>query len=220
MRHYKLFVIGLLLMAACKKADYLTDGGVHDPKTPLSVHEYLEQHPYKMFDSVLTIIDHYQLQEELDQTGTVFAPTDYSVREYMLLRRTEKRMKDENAVYTMDSLFSELTADSVRQYLFSEKLPVSGFKDEQPHLYDNAAGISCAVKKELHTGDGVNEWSSYPVYYLYYIKIRGDLDIPGVTPPPGEEDISVLCQTTGIETKSGGGPFLHVLNNRHVFARF
>lgn len=221
MRHYTIQILAcLLLLAACKKSDYLTDGGVHDPKTPLAIYEYLEQHPYKLFDSLLIIVDHYQLQEEMGQTGTFFAPTDYSIKLYMDRRRTEKKQKDENADYTMDSLFDDLTVDSVRQYMFSEELPVAGFTDEQPHLYDNAAGIRCAIKKERYTGDNVNEWSSYPVYYLYYVKIRGELDSPGVTPPIGEEDINVVCQTTGIETSSGNGPLLHVLSNKHVFARF
>jgi hypothetical protein len=219
MRFYQGYLIACLLwLCACSKSDYLTDGGLHDPKTPLSLYAYLEQHPYQLFDSLLTIVDHYQLQEELSQTTTFFAPTDYSINLYMELRKTEKRKKDENADYTMDSLFKELSADSIRQYMFTEKLPITSFQDEQVHLYKNAAGISCGLRKEKNTT--MNEWSSQPVYLLYYVKIVGQQDVAGVTPPVGEEDINVLCQTTGIETSSGTGPLLHVLSNKHFFTRF
>jgi hypothetical protein len=220
-KKYGLLIAGLLLLTvACKKADYLTDGGLHNPKTPLSVYDYLKEHPYKLFDTLILIVDHYKLQEELNHTGTFFASTNYSITLYMNVRLEQKKRTDENAKYTMDSLYKDLTADSVRQYMFSNKLPMSGFTDEQPHVFDNMVGTRFAVKKEKTTDRYYNEWSSVPVYFLYLIKIVGALDVPGTTPPANEEDIRVLCQTTGIETESGNGPLLHVLNNKHIFVRF
>jgi len=73
--------------------------------------------------------------------------------------------------------------------------------------------------KVLQTGAPYTDRTTAPTYLLFFVKVRGALDTPGVVPPPNESDINVLCQTTGIKT-SNGTTTLHVLNNTHVFSSY
>ncbi|WP_295121429.1 hypothetical protein [uncultured Chitinophaga sp.] len=210
----------LMVAVSCKKADYLTDSGVHSAKTPLTTYEFLKNHPWKSFDTLVTILDHYGLQEEVNGAGTFFAVTNRSIRNYMNMKQVQTEFWDENAKYTMDSLYRDLTADSIRQYMFADKIPVSALTSEDPVLKSSLAGTSMAVRKRRQQVS--TDFSFEPVYYLYLVKVRGGLDDPN-NPPSGNDpnvDATVLCQTTGIETQNGKGTILHVLQNSHGFVRF
>jgi hypothetical protein len=216
-----IMIIGAVLMGmatSCKKSNYLTDGGVHDPKTPLSNYDYLAQHPWKSFDTLLTIIDHYGLKNEVNSAATFFAPTNYSITAYMKIKLANARLIDENATYTFDSLYSDITIDSVKQYLFSQRITLNEAKNEA-QVYTSLGNTPCAVVKQLQTDYQYVERSSAATYLLYFIKVRGALDMPGTPPPANETDVQVVCQTTGIQT-SNGATLLHVLSNRHIFSSF
>jgi hypothetical protein len=196
----------------------LTDEGLHTAKTALSTYEYLKQHSWQSFDTLIAVIDHYNLQTEVNQAGTFFAPTDYSIARYMKLQLAQKKLINDNAKYTLDSLYSDITVDSVRQYLFREKITLSEAPAIQPKPYVSIADTKSAVVKQLQTTSTYTQYTVGETYLLYLIKVRGSLDVPGTPPPPNEVDISVQCQTTGIEPSSGG--ILHVLSNQHTFVRF
>jgi hypothetical protein len=51
-------VLAVVLLNSCKKNSYLTDGGLHSAQPPLSTYEYLKQHSWQSFDTLITIIDH------------------------------------------------------------------------------------------------------------------------------------------------------------------
>lgn len=208
----------MILATSCSKSEYFTDGGVHTANTPLSNYDYLKQHSWKSFDSMLLIVDYFGLKEELNNAPTVFAVTNYSISKYVALLKTQR---DENLPFTIDTLCKGLSADSVRQYFLGQKITL-----------DNAASTitagsslgktSCAVVKEMQPNNsGYYNWGNTPVYSLYYIKIIGALDDPNAPPVPGATDVDkkVICQTTGIETRNGTTS-LHVLTNLHVFVRF
>ncbi|UYQ91357.1 hypothetical protein MKQ68_14785 [Chitinophaga horti] len=211
--------VALMLATACSKADYLTDEGVHSAKTPLNAYEFLKSHPWKSFDTLVMIIDHYNLQEELNSTGTMFVPTNRSVNLYMEYKRDQKQKIDENAKYTLDSLYKDITADSVRQYFYPDKLTVAALENEFPVGIKNKLGQQMAYRKVKQQGYNT---TVTPVYFTYLIRVKGTIDDPN-NPPLGSDpnfDQSVLCQTTGIETENGKGPILHVLTNKHQFVRY
>jgi hypothetical protein len=217
-----LAVCGLILIASsCQKKDYLIDEGIHNPKSSLDTYEYLKQHSWKMFDTLIILVDHFNLKEEMNDAATVFAPTDYSIRRYIDIRQSALRVINESLVYNLDSLKKDMKADSVRQYFFGKKITLAEAKiNPEVDLVTSHANTSCAVSKELLTTSPQNfvQFSSTPTYALLLTFVRGALDIPGVVPPLNENDINVRCQTTGIEPASGG--ILHVLNNQHTFSRF
>lgn len=212
-------VFCLLLAVGCKKADYLTDTGIHEAITPLSNYDYLQQHSWRFFDTTIAIIDHYNLKDEVNNTPTFFAFTDYSIAAFLTARRTEKQQINANADYTLDSLYKYITVDSVRQYLFSEEIRMGDMPVNEAKQYTSEANTNMAVYRELQVANEFTVRTNSPTYLLYLVKVRGDLDIPGVIPPLNETDIRVRCQTTGILT-SNGSTVLHVLNNQHAFVRF
>lgn len=215
-----LLIVITLLATGCKKSEYLTDGGVHDPITSLSNYDYLQQNNWQLFDTLLLIVDHYQLKDEINKAPTFFAPTDFSIARYLKLKLDSVQLIDENLTYTLNDMYKDLSADSVRQYLLGEKVELSNTPTAiTPHI--TKAKTSCAVQKFLQTDGGYYQWGSSPVYSLYYIKVRGTLDDPNNPPLPNDPNVDsrVLCQTTGIGTSSGS-TVLHVLANTHVFVRF
>lgn len=215
-----LLIVNMFLATGCKKSEYLTDGGVHDTKTSLSNYDYLQQNSWQLFDTLLLMVDHYQLKDEINKAATFFAPTDFSIARYLKLKLDSIHLIDENLTYTLDDMYGDLSADSVRQYLLGEKIELANAPNTiTPHI--TLAKTSCAVQKFLQTDEGYYRWGSSPVYSLYYIKVRGSLDDPNNPPLPNDPSVDsrVLCQTTGIGTSSGN-TVLHVLANTHVFVRF
>lgn len=197
-----IFLAVLLLATSCKKDDYLTDGGLSVAETPLTTYDYLAAHQAKLFDTLLLVVDHYGLKDEINNAGTFFAPTDYSIKSYLVSKRTE-----ENPTYGLADLYDHLTADSVRMYLFNDKITMSSLTTTAT-TYLSKANTEASLSKVLQTDAQYYVWSSEPVYFMYYGKKYGSVTT------------NVLCQTTGILTQSGNGTVLHVLANTHRFVTF
>ena len=204
--------------ASCKKSSYLTDGGLSNPKSPLSTYEYLKQHQYHLFDTLIMVIDHYQMKEEVNAAQTFFAPTNYSINNYIRLRRAEVRLIDENATYTLNDMYNDVTADSLRMYCVKSRIELMTTPETATIVANNANTVT-AAQRILQPRPN-ESWSSAPIYYLYFIKVVNGLDPAGVTLPGDDpnRDIRAQCQTTGIEPASGG--ILNVLSNQHTFIRF
>lgn len=216
-----LALVFLMFMVSCKKKDYLIDEGIHNAKTSLSTYDYLKNHSWHSFDTFILIIDHYKMQDELNKSATVFATTDYSVKRFMDLKQSALRQINEKLTYTLDSLYKDVPADSVRQYLFEPRITLASAKvDPEIDLVKSKANTQCGFSKVLLQTSPENylQFTTTPSYSLYYTLVRGALDVPGVISPANEIDIRVQCQTTGIETASG--TTLHVLSNQHTFVRF
>jgi len=212
--------IGLLAFISCTKKDYLTDTGVHNAVTPLNNTDYLATNQFKQFDTLLQIINHFDgLKDEVNKAGTFFAPTDYSILLAINNRLRVKQQSDAFAAYTLDSLIKNITIDSMRQYLFTETITLDNAPEGQAKPYTSKGGTNQAVLKVLQTGAPYTDRTTAPTYLLFFVKVRGALDIPGVIPPTNENDLNVLCQTTGIKT-SNGTTTLHVLTNTHVFSSY
>ena len=209
----------VLLAGSCKKDDYLTDTGVHDPVTPLSNYDYLAKNQLHQFDTLLQIIDRFDAKAEVNKAATFFAPTDYAILATINKRLTEKQQVNPSATYTLDSLIMAINGDSLRQYMFNEEITLQNAPEFQAKAYTSIGRTTNATLKVLQTATPYIDRTSAATYLLYFVKVRGALDIPGVTPPLNENDLQVLCQTTGIKT-SNGATTLHVLSNLHFFSTF
>lgn len=206
MNRYIFFAV-LILLIGCKKDDYLTDGGLSKAVTPLSNYDYLANHTYHYFDTVILIIDHFKLKDSVNKAGTFFAFTDYSVTTLMNTLQ----------VTTLNELYSKVTSKLVTQYLFSDASITLDNADEAAKQYANWAGDATAlsaVKKieNTYVVNLVNSAPAYAYYTLQYVKINGVLDDSANMPPGDVADVSIPCQTTGIKT-SNGATTLHVLAN-------
>jgi hypothetical protein len=206
MNRYILFA-ALLLLIACKKNDYLTDGGLAKAVTPLSNYDYLANHNYHYFDTVVLIIDHFKLKDSVNKAGTFFAFTDFSVTTLMNALQ----------VTTLNDLYSKVTSKLVTQYLFSDAGITLDNAGEAAKQYANWAGndTTLSAVKKIENTYVVNLSSSSPAYRYYtlqYVKINGVLDGSPNMPPGDVADVTIPCQTTDIKT-GNGATTLHVLAN-------
>ena len=140
------------------------------------------------------------------------------------LKLTAKQATNPLATYTLDSLINDISADSIRQYMFNETIELESAPELKAQPYTSLGNTSMGVLKQLQTGSPYVDRTRAPTYLLYFVKVRGALDEPGVTPPVGQTDLLVVCQTTGIKTSGiktqPGSTTLHVLSNTHTFVRF
>jgi len=209
----------ILLGTGCKKNDYLTGGSLHEAITPLKNMDYLKSNSFKIFDTVTAIIEKFNLSNEVNDAKTFFAFTDYAVLNMINVKLAAKQTINPLATYTLDSLVKDMTADSIRQYIATETLDLDNSPELKAKPFTSKGNTSMGVLKQLQTGTPYTDRTKAPTYLLYFVKVRGALDEPGVIPPVNENDFLVLCQTTGIKT-SNGATTLHVLSNSHTFVRF
>ena len=210
---------GLFLVAGCKKDDYLSGGSLHDPITPLNNLDYLKSNSLKIFDTVAKIIESFDMSNEVNSAKTFFAFTDYSVVNMINLKLQIKQQVNPLATYTLDSLIKDINADSIKQYMFNETIELATATELKATPYTSLGNTSMGALKQLQIGAPYTDRTKAPTYLLYFVKVRGALDEPGVTQPVNENDLLVLCQTSGIKT-SNGNTTLHVLINNHTFVRF
>lgn len=207
-----------LTMVACKKAAYLTDDGIHVAEVNLSTYDYLAAHPNGMFDTLLLVIDHFKMKDEINQAKTFWAPSDYSVNRYYKQKADSVKFVDENAQYSFTQFLNEIPVDSVRAYIYNDAAYNLETATTSYKGISNSGNFNGFVYHKQKQGKAA--WSSQPVYYLYYVKVRGEADQIG---PDGtvtvkeddQSDVRVRCQTTGIRTSSG--TMLNVLANTHTF---
>lgn len=216
--YFIICILGIAYFTSCKKSDYLTDGGLSEAKTSLSKYDYLKQNKYHLFDTLIMVIDHYNMKEEVNSARTFFAVTNYSINNYINIKRDSVRRINENNKYTITDMYNDITADSLRMYILKSRVDLAT-APLQATIVSNDANTKAAIQRILQPKIA-EAWSSSPIYYLYYIKVRGTLDAPNATPQPNDPDVDLKtqCQTTGIEPSSGG--MLHVLSNNHTFIRF
>lgn len=201
-------LIIFMSITACTKDDYLTDSGLAKSETELTAYDYLKAHKYKMFDTLITLVDHYDLKETINSSGAFFAPNDYSIRRFLKIKTDSLRVStgSDEAIYTFDDLLNDptVTSHSILQYVFKEKIELNTATTSGQE-YKTLADTLITVKKIKTLESVYYEHSDAPVFFLYYCK---------------EGKANEVCQTTDILTQNGKGTVLHVLNNTHVFNLF
>ncbi|SEO95728.1 hypothetical protein SAMN05192574_11747 [Mucilaginibacter gossypiicola] len=206
-KNSSLFLLGLFMvisLGACKKNGYLTDGGVSKAYTSLSTYDYLKNNQYHQFDTVIMLIDHYQLKNTLNSAKTFFAFTDMSVNGLM------KTLK----VTSIDQLTDSVSAKLFTQYMFNKTITLDDATLSSV-LYTNEVGSTApsAIKK-ITTGVPVylaNSAPTFNYFTLEYVKVNGVVDGSPGAPDDDPVDLALQCQTTGVQTSSG--TTLHVLVN-------
>lgn len=205
-------------ISSCKKS-YTIGGSTFVAKVNVSTYDYLKTN--HLFDTLVIMIDKMGLKDEVNKAGTFFAVTNYSIRNFVLARQADLRIvrNDENLNYTFDSLDLPSLRDTLRTYMFADRITrdnISQIGEWRP----SAEGDPRLIEL-LTSGDYTNQnvFTTNPKY-MYLTKI---VDQPGFpVPTDSTQLISVdpsqkkqtLCQTTGILTTTG---VLHVLSDLHTF---
>ncbi len=206
-----LFCTGLIF--SCTNDDYLTDGGKANPYVNMTTYDYLKSNP--LFDTLVMAIDIAGLQEEVNAAGTFYAPTNFSLNEYIRDELELRKRLDADAVYTFDSI-PVTEFDSIRMYLFAETITRDSLTKEG-RVYTSMAGIDFKLSKEPQ--DAYQDDLVIKPEYLFFIKkIGSDFDSYEDTVNDNvatkEKDERIRVQTSGIITTTG---IIHVLQNNHKF---
>ena len=211
-------VILITAITSCKKS-YTIGGSTFVAQVNVSTYDYLKTN--HKFDTLVLMIDKMGMKDEINQAGTFFAVTNYSIRNFILAREADHRTiyNNENLHYTFDSLDMASLKDTLRTYLFADRIT----RDNISQI-----GLWRASKEGDHrwiqmfsTADYTNQdiFTTNPKY-MYFTKIIGKNGFPVPTDSTqlGQVDpsqlLTTLCQTTGILTTTG---VLHVLNDLHTF---
>ncbi|PSL28173.1 hypothetical protein [Chitinophaga ginsengisoli] len=222
----KIFSGTLILMTivffSCKK-DYTIGGSITDPHVNMTTYDYLKTNP--LFDTLLLLIDRTGLKDEVNASGTFFAITDYSIKNYITKKQEDLRVKlnDENLVYTFDSINYAVMKDSLRAYLFKDKITRDNTTEIGRFFKSNDGELRLVqlIPTTDYTDGTVFTTKPKYIYLTKLIATEHGYPVPtDSTGLPGlkeGQELQALCQTTGILTTTG---VLHVLNNNHTFTYF
>ena len=208
----------LLATVACKKS-YTIGGSTFVAQVNMTTYDYLKTN--HLFDTLVMMIDKTGLKDELNQAGTFFAFTNYSIRRYVDAKGDDLRLirNDENMPYTFDSLNLSALKDSLRSYMFADRFTRDNIT--RNGLWRQSRSGEYRLMQLVPTTDYTNQnvFTTEP-QYIYFTKI---IALPGHPVPTDstqlgsvvdEQRLENLCQTTGILTTTG---VLHVLGNSHTF---
>jgi hypothetical protein len=200
--------MALSTLPSCKKATYLTDGGLSKAKSTLSTYDYLKGNEFHYFDTVIALIDHFNLKDSVNKAGTFFAFTDFSVNTLIA----------NLGAVSLEDLYNHVSSRLLTQYMFSDTALTLANATLAPVQVPNWAGdtaLSAIDKIPLaYTVYLTNSAPVFNYYTLQYVQINGVLDGSPNAPANDPPDTYVSCQTTGIQTATG--TTLHVLVNNAV----
>ncbi len=212
-----------IVFFACKKNDYIVGGQLSNATTPLTTYDYLKSNRYKLFDTLLLLVDKAGLKDVINQKGiTFYAPTDYSINNYLLKRTIAVQNSDPNKQYTIDSLIKYdlgIFTDSLKTYIIPQTVTYKSLTPNARIFNTAKSGTIALISYEttLDPNLGYNPLVNTPPRIEYYnFILRPDLLASGGYTPdkvPDNVGIRVLCQTSGLTTATGQ---LNVLNNGHI----
>lgn len=218
----KKFIIPLLgaiafIFFGCEKNGYLTDGGVHNPKVEMTTYDFLKTNP--LFDTLVVLIDKAGLKDTINGDVTFFAPTDYSIANYVKAKRGDMLGIDPFSDFKLEDIPLQTLRDTLKMYIFPGKINRTDMT-ELGKIYTSKlktkSHIALVPTKDQYTEGLVKTLPEY----VFFTKIIGaGLDDPNSAsvPPLTELDIREVCQTSGIITNTG---VLHVLRNQHTMFYF
>jgi hypothetical protein len=224
MKIFKILLFSLIAVIAfysCKK-DYVIGGSVFNPNVNMTTYDYLKTN--HLFDTLVIMIDKTGLKEEVNSSGTFFAVTNYSIKSYITQKRDQVRIEkdDENYPYTFDSLDFSMLKDSLRAYMFKEKLAIDNLQPKGVFATSNDG--EKRLVESFTTTNYTNGIFTTPPKYIYLTKIVATSEnkplptnLDEALQVDDDQQLYTLCQTTGIITTTG---ILHVLNNGHTFTYF
>jgi hypothetical protein len=216
-------MVTVVTVYSCKK-DYVIGGSLYNPKVDMTTYDYLKTK--RLFDTLIIMVDRMGLKDEVNSSGTVFALTNYAISNYVKEKQAHLRIKlnDENLVFTFDSLKLSELKDSLRAYLFKDKLPVEALSEvgKLRKSNDGEFRLIQAIPTTDYTDPNI-----FPVKpkYVYLTKIVKMEDGSGTIPTDSTQLplvdpaqlLQARVQTSGIITNTG---VIHVVNNNHTFTFF
>lgn len=224
LNRYALIGIFILMLSACKK-NYITGGSVEDINKykNTSTYDVLKSNP--LYDTLVQLIDTAGLKDKINETGTTFfAPSDYSVYNYLFARTLKTQLINQNARFALDSLFYYLrnnirgTKDSLLMYLIKKPLLYADLTDvgayHQTELTGNAVILSYEYTRSGALG--YNPIVSGVPQVVYFTHLWYPYSLSTTNPAgqvPNTIGVHTLVKTSCIITKNG---VMNALDNSHT----
>lgn len=214
-----LVVLLLSSIVACNKDDYKVGGDLHNPIINMTTYDYLKNNQFGLFDTLILLVDEAGIKDKINQKGTFFAPTDYSINKYIIARTLREQKIDPFRKWTVDSIIKyelPLFADSLDIYFVKDVLLPNKELIAAGSVYRNAKEGEVVVSYEetQDTKLGYNPNSSLNpqiVYFSYlYQPLPSNYDVKDISYPLG---IRTRVQSSNAQTTTGT---LHVLVNDHT----
>lgn len=223
-----LLLVGLtlLVLASCKKQDYITGGVPEDVNKykNTSTYDVLAKNP--LYDTLVMVIDAAGMKDKINAQGTTFfAPNDYSIYNYLAARTfVVQQTINQDSKFGLDSLLYYITnningtRDSLSLYLIPQLITYDQLTETGAYFNTGLAGEKLIVSYETvqDTYLGYNSVvSSYPrlVYFthLWYPYTLNEANPAGDVPL----DIGVRTRVTasGLQTQNG---IINSLASSHV----
>lgn len=211
--------IANIMLASCKK-NYIIGGKLESTTTNLTTYDYLKNNRFKMFDTLLMLVDKAGLKDVINQKGiTFYAPTDFSINRYLQKKTLAAQKIDPFAQYTIDTLIKydlPTFADSIKTYIISKTITYASLTSTGVVLSTAKSDARVVVSYEQTTDPnlGYNPAVNTIPQVEYYSLVIGPLPSPVVSADLDPSvAIRVLCQTSGLTTATGQ---LNVLSNSHT----
>ena len=220
-KYLTVVVLAIAVFEGCKKDNYIVGGQLESTVTPLSTYDYLKNNRFNMFDTLLLLVDKAGIKNVINQQGiTFYAPTDFSINNYLTIRRNQVRNHNPNKNYTIDTLIKydlQGFKDSINMYIIPKTITYNSLS-QNGVVFNTAFANKQAVISFETTTDvtlGYTSAVSTPPRLEFYTYIKsGPLPSPliasDISPSVG---VRVLCQTSGLTTATGQ---LNVLVNTHT----
>ncbi|NHA05128.1 hypothetical protein G7092_15065 [Mucilaginibacter sp. HC2] len=219
----KFFMISALagiILVSCKKNDYIVGGKLENTTTTLSTYDYLKSNRYNMFDTLLLVIDKAGLKDVINQKGiTFYAPTDFSINNYLQAKTLQAQKKNPFAKYSIDTLIKydlNVFKDSLNTYIIPQTVTYGSLTGNGVVFNTSKTGSQAVIsfEKTYDPTLGYTSATSTAPSIEYYTFIKGKLPTVVVASDiPDTVGVRVRCQTTGLTTSTGQ---LNVLSNTHV----
>lgn len=209
-----------IILLSCKKDNYISGGQLENATTPLTTYDYLQSNRFHMFDTLLMLVDKAGVKDLINQKGvTFYAPSDYSIDNYLDAKTLEIQKKFPGQQYSIDSLIKydlPKFADSIKTYIIPQTVTYKNLTQNGVVYNTSKSGAKAVISFEV-TYDpslGYNSALSTPPHVEYYNFVKGKLPQTVVASKLSDTvAVRVLCQTTGLTTATGQ---LNVLSNSHV----
>ncbi|MDB5156857.1 MAG: hypothetical protein JWR50_1564 [Mucilaginibacter sp.] len=174
-----------------------------------------------MFDTLLMLVDRAGLKNVINQQGiTFYAPTDFSINNYLNARRLEVYNVDPKKTYTIDTLIKydlQSFKDSINVYIIPKTVTYNSLSQTGVVYNTSLANKQAVISFEMTTDVTLGYTSvvsTPPKLEFYTYIIGGPLPSPLIAATiPDSVGIRALCQTSGLTTATGQ---LNVLANTHI----
>lgn len=218
--------LALLVLASCKKQDYITGGVPEDVNKykNTSTYDVLAKNP--LYDTLVKVIDAAGMKDKINAQGsTFFAPSDYSIYRYLAARTyVVQQTINQDSNFGLDSLLYYVTnningtRDSLSLYLIPQLLTYNMLTETGAYFPTGLAGDNVIVSYETTKDSylGYNPVvSSYPrlVYFthLWYPYTLNDANPAGDVPL--DIGVRTLVVASGLQTQNG---IINALDNSHI----